>query len=116
VRHAPFAILNRTANPILRLILRSPAHRLLSGRLLLLTVTGRRSGRKHTLPVGYSEADGVLTIQVGAPERKRWWHNIGTETPVLVTLRGAERRCLASLHGDERSGISVAIKPVQSAR
>jgi hypothetical protein len=109
--HAPFAVLNRTANPIVRLILRSRAHRLLSAHLLLLTVTGRRSGCKHTLPVGYSEANGVLSIRVGAPERKRWWHNVGSETPVLVTLRGVDRRGLASVHGDERSGISVVIEP-----
>lgn len=109
--HAPFAVLARTANPIVRLVLRSRAHRLLSGHLLLLTVTGRRSGRKHTFPVGYSEANGVLTIRVGAPERKRWWRNVGSETPVLVRLRGVDRPGLASVHGDERSGISVVIEP-----
>jgi hypothetical protein len=81
--HAFFAVLNRTVNPIVRHILHSRAHRPLSGQLLILTVTGRRSGREHSFPVGHAEADGVLTIQVGSPGRKRWWRNIGSRTPVL---------------------------------
>lgn len=111
MNHLPFAVLNRTANPMLRLILRSRLHRLLSSHLLLLTVTGRRTGRKHTFPVTYSEADGVLTIHVAAPKRKRWWHNVSTETPVQLTLRGVDGFGFASLHGDERSGVSVEIQP-----
>lgn len=73
-----FTVFNRTVNPVVRLLLRSPAHRALSGRLALITVTGRRSGRRFTFPVGYRELDGRIEIAVGWPERKRWWRNLGT--------------------------------------
>lgn len=41
---------NQMVNPVVRLLLRSPAHRLLSGRVALITVTGRRTGRLVLTP------------------------------------------------------------------
>ena len=69
--HTPFAVYNRTVNPVVRLVLHSRLHRLLSGRLALVTVTGRRSGRRFTIPVGYRRVDGRVEIVAGWPERKR---------------------------------------------
>ena len=57
-------------------MLRSPAHRLLSGRLLLLTYTGRRSGTQYTIPVQYVRDGEALLVTVGWPERKLWWRNL----------------------------------------
>lgn len=66
-------VFNRTANPVIKGLLRSPFHRLASGNLALITVTGRHSGREYTFPVGYTERDGRVLIGVGWPERKTWW-------------------------------------------
>lgn len=74
--HAPFAVLNRTGNPILVGLLRSPLHRLVSNNLALITVTGRRSGKSRTFPVGYRRDGNRVTIAVGWPERKLWWRNL----------------------------------------
>jgi hypothetical protein len=49
-------MMNRLVNPIVRMILRSPVHRLLSGSLAVMTYTGRKSGRRHSLPVMYADA------------------------------------------------------------
>jgi hypothetical protein len=46
--HAPFALSNRTANPVVRVILSSPLHPWLSRGLALITVTGSRNGRRYT--------------------------------------------------------------------
>jgi deazaflavin-dependent oxidoreductase (nitroreductase family) len=49
------------------------------GRLLLLTTTGARSGRPHTVPLGYlPDQDRVLVIgsNGGAPRRPAWFHNL----------------------------------------
>ena len=51
--HAQFAVYNRTVNHVVKGILRSPAHGLLSDRLLVMTVTGRRTGKKRSFPVAY---------------------------------------------------------------
>ena len=45
------SVRNRVINPLVRALLRSPAHRVMSRGVLLLTYTGRRSGRRYALPV-----------------------------------------------------------------
>src|SRR6266566_2085486 len=57
----------RFVNPVARAQLRSPMHRLLSEDLMLLTVTGRKTGRTYTSPVGRHEShDGTLVLSAGA--------------------------------------------------
>ncbi len=75
------------ANPVLRLLLRSPLHRLMSGRLLLLSFRGRRTGKSYTIPVGYVEHNGVLLITA----QSRWWKNLGEGAVVDLRLRGRAR-------------------------
>jgi hypothetical protein len=85
--------MNRTVNPALRGILRSPVHRIASGRLALITYTGRRSGRQYTIPVLYRDKGEEITIAVGWPDRKVWWRNLtGPGGPVRLVVRGEEVR------------------------
>jgi len=113
--HRPFAVLNRTVNPVVRTLLRSPAHPLLSGHLMLLTVTGRRSGRAFTFPVAYSQDGDRLTVTLDWPDRKRWWRNLRDGAPVVVELRGDRRTGTAVAHGNENEGVvvTVALDPVR---
>ena len=87
----------RLMNPIVSTILRSPAHRLLSGDLLLLTYTGRKTGASHTLPVGYTERGDTLIVHSGV---HRWWRNLRGGAPVVVLLRGRWRTARAELFED----------------
>jgi hypothetical protein len=107
--HAPFAVFNKTANPLLRLVLASPLHRAVSRRLALITVTGRRSGRRYTFPVSYEQSGDDVTITVGWPERKLWWRNLLERAPVKLRLRGQERTGHARARGDESSGVTVEV-------
>jgi hypothetical protein len=91
------------------MLLLSPAHRLISRQLLLITVTGRRTGGHHTFPVGYKRDGERVTITVGLPQRKLWWRNLRDGAPVRVRLAGQERTGNARVHGDERSGVSVEV-------
>ena len=115
--HARFAVLNRTGNPVLKALLRSPLHGLADDRLALITVTGRRSGRKYTFPVGYRQEGGIVTIEVGWPARKRWWRNLVGGASVRMRIRGEEREGFAEAVGDERSGVRVDVRiaPVTSS-
>jgi deazaflavin-dependent oxidoreductase (nitroreductase family) len=108
--HAPFAVLNRTANPVVRVVLSSPLHPLLSRSLALITVTGRRSGRRYTVPVGYCQDGDRVLIRVGWPERKHWWRNLKDAGQVEMCIRGARRTGQASARGDERTGVTVEVK------
>lgn len=107
--HAPFAVYNRTVNPVVRLVLRSPLHRALSGRLALITVTGRSSGNGYTIPVGYRRVDGRVEIVVGWPERKRWWRNLRGGAPVRIRLGSTEHSGWAEARGDDRTGVTVEV-------
>ena len=108
--HTPFVVLNRVVNPLVRGLLRSPAHGLLSGRLALLSVTGRRSGRSFTFPVGYHRDGDRVTISVASPERKRWWRNLSDAAPVEIWLAGVRRAGTGQARGDERTGVTVEIE------
>jgi hypothetical protein len=87
--HGGFTVLNRTVNPVLAWLLRSPLHGLASRRLALITFTGRSTGRRYTIPVGYRFAGDEVTITVGSPDRKLWWRNLTDRgAPVELVIRG----------------------------
>ena len=102
--HTGFAIVNRAINPLVAWLIRSPLHPLASQRLALITYTGRRSGRRYTIPVGYEMADLQVTITVGSPDRKLWWRSLtGTGAPVELIVRGRRRtgHAVATRAGDQ---------------
>jgi hypothetical protein len=78
-------------NPVCTKILRSPFHWLLSPALVLITVTGRKTGRRYTIPVAYHEMADAIVIPIGEAPRKVWWRNYRTPGPIELRLRG---RCL----------------------
>lgn len=106
----PFKILNRTGNVLMRLLLRSPLHGLASRRLALITVTGRRSGRRFTIPVGYRRDGASAKIQVGRPKSKLWWRNLRGGAPVELRWGTEERSGYAEVVGDEDSGVVVEVQ------
>jgi deazaflavin-dependent oxidoreductase (nitroreductase family) len=109
--HGQFAVYNRTVNHAVKAILRSPAHGLLSGRLVVMTVTGRRSGKRHSFPVAYREDEpDHLRIHIDWPEKKVWWRNLKAPAPVSVRLRGRERSGTGEAQGDPKSDLWVDVK------
>lgn len=88
VDRPPEALL-RVANPLLRWVLRSPLHGLVSDALLLLTVTGRRTGTEYTFPVGYERRGDRLFVTT---HDTTWWKNVRGGATVEVILRGERRR------------------------
>jgi deazaflavin-dependent oxidoreductase (nitroreductase family) len=84
-------------NPVIAALLRSPLHPLLSPALLLLTVTGRKTGRRYAIPVGYQRDGDDLIVLVSEARHKQWWRNYYEPAPVSVRLRGRERAGRAEL-------------------
>jgi hypothetical protein len=70
-------------NPILRALLRTPFARL-AKHLALLEFSGRRSGRRYRVPVGWHQADGVPVVFTPAP----WRANFQGGAPTTVHHRG----------------------------
>ncbi len=86
-------------NPTLGLLLRSPAHFLMSGSVLLITFTGVRSGRSYSTPLRYVR-DGK-TIRCFTSKETRWWRNLRKEARVWLTLQGVGVPYRASVIVDE---------------
>src|SRR3954447_3727239 len=104
------ALFQRFGNPVIRTLLRSPAHGLLSSKLALVTVTGRRSGPEFTFPVSYEQTGDLVRIGVGWPEEKQWWRNLrGDGAPVRVWVKGRQRSGHGVARGNERDGVVVEI-------
>jgi hypothetical protein len=79
----------RLANPLVRVMLESRAHRLVSGRLILLAYRGRRSGREFRIPLRFAATESGALVAVAVwPERKQWWRTFADGGRAMLTLRG----------------------------
>ena len=74
----------RYFNPVARFLLATPLHSLMSGRLMLLSFTGRRTGRSYTTPVSYVRIGDSLLVPGGGA----WWRNLEGTSQTQVCLRG----------------------------
>lgn len=78
----------RIGNPIMKLMLRSPLHKIASASIMLITVTGRKSGKQYTTPVNYIEDEEAGILTVLTHKHRTWWRNLRGNAPVSVVLRG----------------------------
>ncbi len=86
-------------NPTVGLLLRSPAHFLMSSSLLLITFTGVRTGRSYSTPLRYVR-DGE-TIRCFTSKDTRWWRNLREGARVRLVLQGVNAPYQASIVVDE---------------
>ncbi|HXX48491.1 MAG TPA: nitroreductase family deazaflavin-dependent oxidoreductase [Myxococcota bacterium] len=83
-------------------------------RILLLTTTGRRSGRARTVPLVFFE-DGerlvVIASKGGAPRDPLWWENLQKHPEAVVQIGGEKRAMRARLASpEERARLWPRIK------
>ena len=69
-------------------LLRSPFHRLISGSILLITYTGRRSGSQFSAPLNYVR-DGK-TLWVTSVRERTWWRNFMEKYTIQLLLEREE--------------------------
>ena len=82
--------------------------------VLLLTTTGRRSGKQRTIPLLYLEEDNTLLVVAsiaGAPSNPGWYHNLVANPTVKVQTRAGRRWMQAEpLVGEDRHRRFARIK------
>lgn len=76
----------KIGNYFIRYILSSPLHGLMSKNTLLIQFTGRKSGKKFTTPVNYTQEGSV--VRVTSQRSRVWWRNLKSMPEVAVTIRG----------------------------
>jgi hypothetical protein len=92
LRGSLLGALLRVWNPVMKLILRSPLHWLLSRWFAVVSWTGRKSGRHYSTPVSYVMDSGAVNVTTG----DRWWHNVEGGRSVDLRLHGRRRRATAT--------------------
>jgi hypothetical protein len=77
------------ANAVVEAILKSPLHRVMSGRLALIRYQSSRAGTEYTMPVQYADTPGGLIVVAGQAGTKNWWQNFTTMGQAQVLLSGS---------------------------
>ncbi len=75
-------------NPLMIWLLHSPLHKIASKSTLLITFSGRKSGRKYTTPVNYVLDNNVIFIT--SLRARTWWRNLRTEPKISVHMQGKD--------------------------
>ena len=95
------------ANVLATTILRSRWHSMRSDRLLLLTFTGRKSGKEFTTPMRYVQEGNTLRLKVLV--KYPWWKNLREQATVRVLLRGQMRTGTAEVFPEKDGEVVVKI-------
>ena len=86
----------RIVNVPMRWILGLPFRTPLSKNLMLLYLTGRRTGKRYRQPVSYVRHEGTLLTPGGG----KWKLNLADGVPVRLRLRGTDVLATPELVGD----------------
>jgi deazaflavin-dependent oxidoreductase (nitroreductase family) len=101
-------------NSAMKFVLRSPVHAMVSKTVLLISFSGRKSGKTYTTPVSYSQSGDQVSIFTHAD----WWKNLGSSPSVTLRIRGRELQGLAEpVAGDKQTiaaGLSAHLRVVPS--
>jgi hypothetical protein len=92
-------------NVVVRFLLRSPLHFLLSNTLMLLTYIGRNSGKRYTNPVAYTREGDVVTVFT----YRSWWKNVRGGAAVLVEIKRHRMGGTAEAISDEKAAIATGL-------
>jgi len=91
---------DRWYNPMMRWLLRSRFHWLVSHSVLLISYSGRKSGNVYSVPINFRRHGNF--IQLISNKDNLWWHNFDGGAPVTLRLRGVDVPASArviQLHG-----------------
>jgi deazaflavin-dependent oxidoreductase (nitroreductase family) len=75
-------------NPFIRFLLRSPLHFMVSKNMMLMTFTGRKSGKSYTTPMNYLAVNGA--VYTTSYRDRVWWRNLQGGADVILRLRGKD--------------------------
>lgn len=69
--------------------------RLIGWMILLLTTTGRKSGKQHTVPVQYEKIGDKYYIGVAGGQKSDWFRNIQVNSSVKLFVKHSEIKGVA---------------------
>lgn len=90
-----------TGNDFMSWVLRSPFHVMLSNGMMLITVTGCKTGKTYTTPVGYYQEDGYLWVITSRD--RTWWRNLQGGADVDLLLKRKPIKGFAEIELDGKA-------------
>ncbi len=87
-------------NDFMTWVLRSPLHGMLSNGMMLITITGRKTGKTYTTPVGYYVEGGYLWVITS--RGRKWWRNLQGGALVGLLLKRKPKQAFAETETDEK--------------
>ncbi len=76
-------------------------------RVLLLTTTGRKSGKQRTTPLGYFEHDGgyvIIGSNAGFDTHPAWFQNLRSNPRATIQVSGQQFEVSAEIAGPDKRG------------
>jgi hypothetical protein len=106
-----YRLVNIVVNPIVKPILRSPFRSLLPSYWALLTYTGRKTHKKHSLPVRVAQYGDEFIAVPGCfgDLPAAWWRNFRKESMVDLLYRGKLMECFARVIKDDETAAAPRI-------
>jgi deazaflavin-dependent oxidoreductase (nitroreductase family) len=92
-------------NRAMKFVLHSPMHGMVSQSILLITFTGRKSGKVYTTPVSYSQHDDQVYIFTHAD----WWKNLRGGAPVTLRIQGRELQGLPEPVAEDKKAVAAGL-------
>jgi hypothetical protein len=77
-----------SANAVVETILKSPLHRLLSAKFVLIRYLGEQTESAHTPPLEYADTHHGIVVLVSEHDDTTWWRNFTTMGQVQVLVAG----------------------------
>jgi deazaflavin-dependent oxidoreductase (nitroreductase family) len=79
---------------------------------MLLTITGRKSGKRYTFPVSYvREGENLLVI---SQKNRTWWKNLCGGGQVLVSLQGQTLQARGETLTDTAMAANILLQILRS--
>ena len=82
-------------NPVMKALLASPLHGVVSDSIMTVTFTGRRSGKSYSTPVRYQRSGDV--IRCFSTSDTQWWRNLRDGAKARLRIAGKEREYRTSV-------------------
>ena len=89
-----------TGNDFVSFFLRTPLH-LFMGNTMLITVTGCKTGKQYSTPVGFYREGDCLWVMTSRD--RTWWRNLKQGANVSLLLKGKRIQAFGETQLDENS-------------
>lgn len=94
-------------NPVMRFLLRSPLHPILSKSIMVVTFWGRKSGRQFSTPVRYLR-DGDV-VRCYSSTETQWWRNLRHGARARLLCAGQEHDYVTQVIENDPEAIRAAL-------